>query len=387
MIRHFAVLSVVALAVLTAGSVLAAKPTVVSTEAEFQAALDAGATKIHLKKNGTIVLSAGLTHSGTDALEIKGFGATLDASGLGADAFVSDAGADVTFTDVTVRDGDERGIVIDVPSDATGTVTLTLKNVVVSGFKKFAVHVVDADESDASVEVDFTMVTFEDNGIQAEIETEFDDQDPCRVDETGDGDLVATLVQVVSEDNVYDGIELDERGDGDVVAKVTNSSFVRNGDSGSDDVEDAFDIDEAGDGSIYLDMTNVVLADCFDEGLDLDEEDAGSVYLTLSKVTAEDNVDENIKVTEEDAGDVVASLSSVTCSGSNESSGLLLEQEDGGDLDAKISGCTFSDNFEYGVAFVQEAPGTGTAKITGSKFSGNGLGDVDAGGVTVTRKP
>jgi hypothetical protein len=385
MSRPFAVLMLAVLLAVPAGTALGAKPTVVSSEAQFQAALDAGATKIVIQKNTTITLTVGLTYSGTSALVIEGNGGTLDASGLQADAFLADGGADVTISDLTVEGGDARGIALDVPSTATGTVALTLKNVVAKGFARFAVHVNDAAGSEASIELDLDRVTLTDNGVYALEGAPLDDQDPLRVDEAGDGDIVATFTRVISEDNRYDGIELDEQGDGGVFAWVVNSSFERNGD-GSTDLEDAFDIDEAGDGSIWLEMKNVVMADCEDEGLDLDEEGDGDVVLTLANVTASGCADENVKVTEENGGDLVATFSSVEIS-DGDGDGLQLEELDAGDFDARFSGCQVTDNGDDGLVLDQLGTGTGTARVTGTKFRGNADDDINPDGVDVTRKP
>ena len=365
---------------------------------ETAAARDA-ATVIVLEASGDIQISDTLVYAGTAPLSIVGASqkvvtdrnVTLLTVTNGADLHLRD----LTFEgpggfDITTRDADAagKGVFISVPTSQTGTVTLSMDDVLVTGVAGHGIHISDCDlvddcggGSQASIAVDLKDVTVSDVGNGSF------DADGLRVDERGPGDITARIWNSRFVGVGADGVELDEGQAGSVIANVVDSVFDANGiycdptvlasfvpdpnevefeegaravadipgnvtgapdnacierevdlyDDGSVeayefsiDLDDGFDVDEAGPGGIDATLINVTVTGNLDEGLDFDEEDAGSIVLRLDDSILKGNSDDGVKVSEEDDGDVLAALSGVFAL-SNGGKGIVFEEEDDGD--------------------------------------------------------
>jgi hypothetical protein len=328
---------------------------VVSNEQELREALQNASGS---NEPNTIILSPGfgtvelsntpLLYSGTQPLTIVGNGATLTQDDPASDIFVSNGGADLTIQDLNLAGG-HRGIGVDVPAGETGTVTVTLTGVSVTGTFYHGVHVDDQTKgSDASVVLNLTDCFIDSNGVVGDntdsvivnrvvVDNGLDDTDSpsdsdgVRVDEGGLGNATVNVVSSVVTNNGADGLEIDEKGGGSVFLTVSKSTFDDNGRWDISDFDDGIDVDEADGGNIVASISYTTISNNRDEGLDLDEAGDGSVRLDLSYVEINDNTDEGLKVTEEDAGDIITGLNNLTTSG-NGGRGIELEQLDGGTL-------------------------------------------------------
>jgi hypothetical protein len=314
---------------------------VVSNEQELRSALEAASTN---RQPNTIILSssfgtfelddAPLLYYGSQPLTILGNGATLTQDNPAVDIFVSDGGADLAIKDLNFEGGN-RGIGVDVPADGTGTVTVSLTDVSVTGTLYHGVHVDDqTSESDASVVLNLTDCFIDNNGrvgTFGKSGSSLSDSDGVRVDEGGLGDATVNVVSSVVTNNGADGLEIDERGSGSVFLTVSKSTFDDNGPWDPNDLDDGIDVDEADGGDIVARISYTTINNNFDEGLDLDEAGAGSVRLDLSNVAINGNTDEGLKVTEEDSGDIITGLNNLTTS-DNGGKGIELEQLGGGVL-------------------------------------------------------
>lgn len=102
-------------------------------EAVETASSDRAITAIRLdKKLSVISIATTIDFTGSQALRIEGNGATIDGTALGAsqNALVISGGGDVAIDDLTVRNAPGVGIAVLIPADATGTVDVTLDEVV-----------------------------------------------------------------------------------------------------------------------------------------------------------------------------------------------------------------------------------------------------------------
>lgn len=100
--------------------------------------------------------------------------------------------------------------------------------------------------SAASVRVVVAGSTFEGNGFGAL------DRDGLRINEGGEGNLVAIISLTRAIGNGADGIELDERGPGNVQFDIVASHFSRNGsfDTSTDpDLDDGIDVESPAPGT------------------------------------------------------------------------------------------------------------------------------------------
>ena len=431
-----------------------------------QAIADANASttaaQIVIATEADIAISSPLIYEGASGLTIFGAGNavladddfTLLTSANGGDLTVSD----LDFIGVGGFDIDNRadadgvsgkGIFIDVADDQTGSVALTLTNVTVAGVANHGIHVSDCNLADdcgsggggagegsaASIEVSFVNVTIDDAG-----NGKFD-ADGLRVDERGEGDIVASIINSTFKGVGADGVELDEGQAGDVIATVIGSTFDTNGiyclpailkpylpeedegeyadgernedaipgpitgspddgcferevdlyDSGyveayefGIDVDDGFDIDEAGPGTLYATVTSSTVIGNLDEGADFDEEDAGGIAAWFFNTLSTGNADDGYKNSEEGAGDVTGGLIG-SFAVNNGGKGAVYEQEDGGDIVIMVSNSAAmgnDDSDNTGVEIVQDSDGTGILNVMASDIADG----FDLENVTLTEK-
>lgn len=438
----FAVL-LVALVALPAAA--AAAP--VTTADGLAAAFAAGDGPITIGDD--ITIEEPLVWRGSDELVVIGDGHTITAA-AGFDVDTHDAmilvtdGADVDIDGLHLAGTDEfdmsdpggfSGLRVDVPGDATGTVSVSLRDSSVDNVGLHGIYIEDQDAgSAASVRLVLDGVAVTDAGVGGF------DQDGVRVNEGGDGDIVFHASDSSFTGAGADGVELDERGAGDVQFSVGDSVFVANGNycserfsDGEDgdlieaefddedgalaakaayvdptcvevekddgvwfavlDLDDAFDIDEADVGSIAGELRGGVVVDNFDEGLDVDEEDDGGIEVTVTSTLLDGNVDEGIKYTEAGNGSVNGVTRGVTADGDEDDieheeagNGSLMGQlrdsvfddvelteEDNGSLSVSLFDLTIDD-----MEAEQTGAGNGIVRVRRSTY-----GDTDLDGVSL----
>ena len=360
-----------------------------SGEGTLRAALEAGETTIEIDPSvGDIDLDSPLVYAGREALTLRGSGQTIDGAGFGTDPILTLAdGASLKVSDLTfdagggdedgpyerlVNEGGGKAIFIDVPLDATGVVSLAMRDVVVRGTGNHGVHVSDCvlddgdpdacgagatgdgEGSDAGVRVHLVRVLIEESGFGKQ------DADGLRVDERGPGSIF-----FYSKDSTFyrvgaDGVELDEGGVGRVAINVRDNAFIENGefclvgpfdpedgddpcnDDGEPDVDDGFDIDEEGPGSIVGYVISSQVVDNYDEGLDFDEAGSGGTNLHFYDIYSDGNEDEGIKVSEEDGGDNKAELVGVITDGD-----LEFEEEGNGHIVVSLTDSAVGDDLQF----------------------------------------
>ncbi len=393
------------------------------TEIQFEDGVDA------IELGGTV------TYTGGQALTITGdadgvtIGPTTGNEGA-FNLFESTGDADLTLKELTF-DGGLNGVLVDISAAATGVVSVVLEDVAIQNCGAFGLHVSDGAESDASIDLTVSGSTITGNG------TAVADSDGIRVDETGEGDIVANVSDSDIVGNGGDGLELDEQGAGDVKLHLSGSTLNGNGFFDPDDLDDGLDIDEAGDGSVKATIVNSEFNGNFDQGVDLDEEGAGSMIARFANVDANDNIDsDGIKMSEEDAGGLNVRFTSVrvntnggegiqleeanagsvnvqfndvqangnskegiqieeTGAGSlnarlaqlevigNEDDGVQIDEEDNGGLNVAVVDSILSDNDKYGVKVEQAGKGGGLLSLLDITFGGNGDGESKVKGVKV----
>ena len=346
---------------------------------------DSSITSIVVRQSvDSIVIESAVEYTGSQSLGIQGNDVAI-APTAGAeqefDLFVASGGSDLVLRDLTLRGG-EDGLFVTVPADATGTLSVTLRGVTVEDCGLFGVHIDDQTlGSDASVALTVVGGSFKNNGTAAL------DYDGIRVDEGGEGNIVATLTNVAVDANGADGLELDERGEGSVRLTVIGSSFDGNGFFNEADLDDGIDIDEAGGGGVNVSITASSISGNFDEGLDLNEEDAGSLVFRLTGVTADGNTDEGVKADELGDGNLFATLIRVRANDTGDEEGIALTEDGGGDLVTSLFQVTASGNDNEGIELAENGDGSLTAVLTRVTANGNGndgieLAEAGAGGLS-----
>src|SRR5688572_17335765 len=170
----------------------------------------------------TVQLDETVTYTGSQALRIDGNIVNIQPLGTKQgdfDLFVASGGADLSLSQVTFRDG-ANGVVVDIPLDATGEVSVKLDRVTIKDNDLFGLHIIDltvvppppedpeADPteigSDAGVSLQVTASSITGNGTAAH------DQDGIRVDERGAGGISVQISNSQLNGNGAEGIELDE---------------------------------------------------------------------------------------------------------------------------------------------------------------------------------
>ncbi len=356
--------------------------TVGSADAFLDAIADANAAdsaigEIQFEEGlGTIQIGETAAYTGGQALTIDGNGVTIEPAGDAIDLFTSTGDADLTFRELTLQGG-TNGISVLLSAEAEGEVSVALDDVVVQQCAEFGVHIDDLAGSDAGINLDISGGSFTANG------TAVGDRDGIRVDERGDGGIVANVSNTNIDANGGDGLELDEGGDGSVELQLTDSTVNGNGfvdaaEPGAEepDLDDGIDIDEAGGGDLTLVVSNCDANGNFNQGFDIDEEDGGDMDVRFQNVNAIDNIAEGIKVDEKEGditggGSLYAVLEHVVSNGSAEQEGIVLAEEGGGSLIALLNDVTANGNDKEGIELEETGGGSLIAQLNHIEASEN----------------
>jgi hypothetical protein len=365
----------------------------------FRAAVEAAnsdptITSVRFRRDlGTIELQSTVTYAGAQALTIDGRGTVIGSAATQTfDLFVVEGGGDLTLRNLTFREGD-NGILIDIPPFAEGQVSIVMLDVIVVDNLRFGLSIDEGDQTPeepfgASISLVISSSRFERNGLLDTDDEDEGDVDAVRVNERGDGDITAVVIQSVFVDNGADGFELDEEGPGDATLTALNSSFDRNG-ATRPTGDDGLDIDESEDGGIWLKVVGSSFNRSTDDGIGLDESGEGDLEISLLQVEASANLDSGISADEADGGDFEIQLVRVTAD-ENEDKGADFSEGNPeiagsgeGDFDGGIVASSFSDNADDGIAVEQLAPGIGVLRLLNIALDGNDGEAVDAEGVEV----
>ena len=326
---------------------------------------------------GLIETSSTVEYTGSQRLSILGRDTVIQPAADAIDEFhllVSSGGADLLIRDLAIQGGSLNGLTVPVPADATGVVSVHLDRVTVADNGLYGVHIDDQSEnSAASIRFSMSRTQITGNGFKPGE----DDFDGVRIDEGGEGGVVASIRFSTVEGNAADGTEIDEKGNGSVILNASHSRFNDNGTQPQlpSDLEDGLDIDEAGEGSIVAHLVNVQANRNEDEGIDFDEEGKGDLVSTLIGVEASGNLDENIKFSEDadaeppdpedfgfdpDADDPLANFDQQAF---DEAVGEV-NQDAGGDLIANLVGVRANDSRDGdGIRFEEFGLGDLIAKL------------------------
>jgi len=382
--------------------------------ADIQAALDAAAatdTASVVTIPGDVALDATLTYTGTAPLTLAGAGVTVSIAS-DATVFTVPNGADVAISGITFQgpggfdiknQGDySKGIFVGVPTDRTGTVSLTLTDVTVAGVSGHGIHVSDCsladacgggsggsgDGSAASIAVSLNGVTVDNAG-----NGKFD-ADGLRVDERGAGDITFHAVGSMFKNVGADGVELDEGQDGDVIVAITNTIFKDNGNYCDPAVMDAFlptpdegefeegkqpeagipgpvtgspddtcierEVDLYDDGTVEEFAFGLDL----DDGFDIDEAGNGSIVANITSSAVMGNLDEGFDFDEEDAGDIRLTIAGASAT-SNKDDGFKNSEEGEGGVFVTVTDTGASDNGGKGMVFEEEDAGDVVVMVAG----------------------
>ncbi|MEQ1855157.1 MAG: hypothetical protein ABL963_01740 [Longimicrobiales bacterium] len=338
----------------------------------------------------TIRLQSGVLFTGPQDLTIDGNRATVDGSRASAAAFTVTGGGDLALAHLTFRGAPGEGVLVEVPSTATGVVNVSLTDITVIGNGGHGVLVNDQVDpstqddvqpngagSDASVHVEVIDTRFVRNGYTVS------DRDGLRVNEGGLGDLRLTLRRTVADDNAADGIEIDERGAGDVFIDVSGTQFTRNGKFDPADLDDGFDIDEYDAGGIFGRVFLTTAADNYEEGFDFNENNAGDLKVDMTLVAALRNGEEGIDLEEDDdfggGGDLVTVLRGITTIGNGDGAdgALKIREKEDGNLDVTLVSIYSARNTGSGIFVRESSTGSSVVRIDKAVSTHNTAGVLD----------
>jgi hypothetical protein len=391
----------------------------VDSEASLNAAvkkanMDSSITKIVFKQNVHISLNSPVVYTGKQALFLEGNSAVLNGEKSGESkefydkaenvttvqtndgTLMFNTAADISISDLSVIKSHTRGIVVTIPSDATGNdIHVTLNNVDVTGSALYGLHLDDnlseLDDGDLGSAIGINLTISNSNFINNG--TGAIDFDGIRVDERAAGDIKAEITNTNIKGNGGDGIELDEAGTGDVNVAMSNVVIESNGAYNEKDLDDGFDIDEGDDGDLIVVLSNLQINHNRDEGLDFDEAGAGSIYATMSNISTTYTDDEGIKLDEEDAGDIKASLSNIVVNNGGDD-GIQFTELGEGQIKAAFNNVDSSDNVKTGITVqqwlvedeIKQTETMGSVSLNNVKLSNNGKGDkIKTNGVDITK--
>ena len=312
-----------------------------------------------------------LVFKGSQHIVLDGNRAEIDGTNCACSGLQFVGSGGLTAYSLTVRNAGGGGIVVDIPSNASGSVRVYLNSVNVLNNGLHGVHVNDqASESAANIVFQMVRSRVVGNGFAGD-----SDYDGVRVDEGGAGSIIAAVNSTRILANGADGLELDERGPGDVILSSTSSQYNDNGPKDPADLDDGLDIDEADGGSIRVKLRNVRINNNKDEGLDLDEAGPGDLQLEMVRVWANGNGSEadggdGIKADEEDEGSLWVEANRVTASG-NYDEGFQVGEEGLGDVKVQLVNSTFDRNVDRGIQVEQEDDGSGVLRLRRVKARGN----------------
>lgn len=363
-----------------------------------------------------------LEYTAETPLTIHGRGQTVR-SAMNTTLLAVTEGADLTVSNVDfagpggfsiTNRGDHgqtagKGIFVDVRDDQEGEVSLTLRNVAVSGVANHGIHVSDCSLADdcgagsggggagspASIVLHLDRVTVDGAG-----NGKFD-ADGLRVDDRGDGSIYASIRRSRFVNAGADGVEFDEGNDGDVYAQIRHSDFSDNGGYCDPDLLAAFlpDPDEAE----FDESEQVTEADippavsgspddgCFerevdtydsgfveayefgidvDDGIDFDEADDGALVSSLKHSTISGNLDEGVDFDEEGEGYAWVGLVRAHAFG-NADDGFKVSEEDGGSVIGSARRVVSEDNGGKGVVFEEADDGDLFLSVIASRTANN----------------
>lgn len=138
--------------------------------------------------------------------------------------------------------------------------------------------------------------------------------------EDGDGDIIAQLARVQANDNNDEGIKFEEIGNGNIQV------FMLHVEASSTNDEEGIVIEETGAGNLNASLNRVTANDNAKDGIDLSEEGDGTFRLSLINVTTRNNAGDGVKIEEAGAGNLLMAAINLT-SEDNDEDGLQAEQE------------------------------------------------------------
>lgn len=399
-----------------------------SGEGSMRAALEAVAAgkadSILVTTKEEIEITSTLAYNGMAPISIYGSGQTIE-SDKNIDLLAITKGADVNISGLKFEGpggfsiqnrGDKngeagKGIFVNVRNDQTGTLTVNLNNVEVSGVAYHGIHVSDCDiakdcgagsggeggGSPASIAVNAYNVKIHNVGFGRV------DGDGLRVDERNEGDIHFSAHNSSFTKVGADGVELDEGQDGNVVVNASNVDFSDNGAYCQKDllqpllpspVEAEFKQGEFAANKVPAEITGSPDDKCFerevdlykdgtveayefgidfDDGFDIDEAGNGGIQTVLQSVTINNNLDEGLDFDEENDGDIQITIIDSSAEG-NTDDGFKVTEEDNGNLNSLISSVKSKKNNGKGIVLESKNDGMVAALIENSETEENDKG-------------
>lgn len=351
----------------------------------------------------------GLVHVTIDGVRMRSLGGDglriEDTGGAGAGVVLAVASSSFERAGMT---GDSAGI--EVVETGSGGVTARIKHTDIAESGDYGLRI---DEYDAGgVELSVDSASFMRNGGG-----DLDNDGAISVLETGPGDVAGTFSNTVLRDNAGDGLEFFEEDAGDLALSAYRVQSLNNGLGVTDNIE-GFEVDESEEGSLTATLVDVTIAGNY-FGLELYEggvgdADPGDLRVRLIRVSVLDNrsyglyIDElrggNLDVAatqlrvdgngaedengahllEGGTGDLLLELHAVSFS-ANAVDGVFIQESDAGNLDAAFVASTVADNGEDGIEAEQLAPDTGVLSLDETTAAGNGIRAVRLLGGVVQR--
>lgn len=403
---------------------------------------DSSIDTIEFNSGLIISLLSEVNYTGTQNLQLLGWGSTLvgncePAETWDSGLFASHSAADILIWNLDFINSCNNGVAVFIPKKASGTIEVTLSQVEISGARFHGLFVDGQDstgiyntddvphpncfdphpyDSRASIDLlveysnvdnngnmlpnwDLPVPIYEENrgggGDLVGLTGCPADYDGIRVDDGGHGNIIAEFRQSTANGNLADGIELDETGNGSVRSTAFGLVVNDNGDTTAyeiydpkndetiSDLDDGFDIDEAGPGNLVATFSDVEVSDNRDEGLDMDEAGPGLASVYLEYGEANRNEDQGFKVDEEDDGDLIAVIRHSDVNESLSQHGVELAETGSGNVRASIEYSTVTGNDDAAFAGEQEDGGYGLLRVIRSNLSGNGDPSFDVDGISV----
>lgn len=397
-------------------------------EGSMRAALEAVAAgqadSIIVTTDEEIKIASTLNYNGQAPISIYGNGQTIE-SAKNIDLLAITQGADLNISGLKFEGpggfniqnrGDKhgeagKGIFVNVRNDQTGTLTVTLNNVEVSGVAYHGIHVSDCDiakdcgagaggeggGSAASIAVNAYNVKVHNVGYGRV------DGDGLRVDERNDGDIHFTAHNSSFTKVGADGVELDEGQNGNVIVNASNVDFSDNGGYCQKDLlqpllpsptEAEFKQGEMTADKVPAEITGSPDDKCFerevelykdgtvevyefgidfDDGFDIDEAGNGDIKAVLYSSTIHNNLDEGLDFDEENDGNIDITIIDSTATG-NTDDGFKVTEEDNGDLNSLITSVKSLKNNGKGIVLESKNDGKVAAFIENSKTEENDKG-------------
>ena len=352
----------------------------------FRAAIDranansAVTTIQFIGRVSTIALQQTVWFNGPQNLTINGTGAILDGTNADGPAFRTTGGGDLTVVNLTVRNAPAEGIAIEVPSSATGTVRVKLRDVEIIDNAGHGVLVNDQD--DPATPVDRRRICGVASTSLSSARVSSATATACPIAMV----FASTrAVKVISRSPCCSRSPRTMRqtasrstsvANGDVRLEMFGTRIRRNGKFDPADLDDGFDIDEAGDGSVLGSVMLSEANDNYEEGFDFNENDAGDLRVDMLLVEASRNGEEGIDYEEDDdfagGGDLVTTMDLVKTNGNRGGdAGLKIREKGEGSLDVTLKGVEASNNLAGGISVREDAVGTLTAAISRAKALAN----------------